>query len=237
MYSFESKIRYSECDSNCKLRLEALLNYFQDASTFQSEELGAGFEYLVPRNLVWVLVSWQIDIKRYPKLGEEVIIGTHPYDFKGFWGSRNFCMMTREGEMLAKANSLWTLLNFDTMKPVMAPKELTDKYTLEPPLEMEYAGRKIHIEGDGVDGEPILVRMQHLDSNLHVNNAQYVSMAVDSLPQDFQIGGLRVEYKKQAHLNDTLYPHVIEQTDGRKVVSLRGEEADVYVNVEFTSIK
>ena len=128
-------------------------------------------------------------------------------------------------------------MNFDTMKPVMAPKELTDKYTLEPPLEMEYAGRKIHIEGDGVDGEPILVRMQHLDSNLHVNNAQYVSMAVDSLPQDFQIGGLRVEYKKQAHLNDTLYPHVIEQTDGRKVVSLRGEEADVYVNVEFTSIK
>jgi len=237
MYSFESKIRYSECDSNCKLRLEALLNYFQDASTFQSEELGAGFDYLVPRKLVWVLVSWQIDINRYPKLGEEVIIGTHPHDFKGFWGSRNFCMMTREGEMLAKANSLWTLLNFDTMKPVTAPKELTDKYTLEPPLEMEYAGRKIHIEGDGVDGEPILVRMQHLDSNLHVNNAQYVSMAVDSLPQDFQIGGLRVEYKKQAHLNDTLYPQVIEQTDGRKVVSLRGEEADVYVNVEFTSIK
>ena len=102
MYSFESKIRYSECDSNCKLRLEALLNYFQDASTFQSEELGAGFDYLVPRNLVWVLVSWQIDINRYPKLGEEVIIGTHPHDFKGFWGSRNFCMMTREGEMLAK---------------------------------------------------------------------------------------------------------------------------------------
>lgn len=237
MYSFNSRIRYSECDSNCKLRLEALLNYFQDASTFQSEELGAGFDYLVPRNLVWVLVSWQIDINRYPKLGEEVIIGTHPHDFKGFWGSRNFCMMTREGEMLAKANSLWTLLNFDTMKPVMAPKELTDKYTLEPPLEMEYAGRKIHIEGDGVDGEPILVRMQHLDSNLHVNNAQYVSMAVDSLPQDFQIGGLRVEYKKQAHLNDTLYPYVIEQADGRKVVSLRGEEADVYVNVEFTLLK
>jgi len=82
-----------------------------------------------------------------------------------------------------------------------------------------------------------LVRKQHLDSNLHVNNAQYVSMAVDSLPQDFQIGGLRVEYKKQAHLNDTLYPHVIEQADGRIVVSLSGEAADVYVNVEFTSMK
>lgn len=237
MYSFNSRIRYSECDSNCNLRLEALLNYFQDASTFQSEELGAGFDYLVPRNLVWVLVSWQIDIKRYPKLGEKVIVGTHPYDFKGFWGSRNFCMTTEEGEMLAKANSLWTLLNFDTMKPVMAPKELTDKYTLESPLEMEYAGRKIRIEGEGQDGEPIIVRKQHLDSNLHVNNAQYVSMAVDCLPKEFVIAGLRVEYKKQAHLNDTLYPCIIEQEDGRIVVVLRGEAADVYVNVEFTPMK
>lgn len=232
MYSFNSRIRYSECDSQCKLRLEALLNYFQDASTFQSEELGAGFEYLEPRNLVWVLASWQIDIKRYPALGESVVIGTHPHDFKGFLGSRNFCMMTEEGEMLAQANSLWTLLNFDTMKPTMAPKELTDKYEVEPPLEMEYVGRKIRIEGEAIPREPIVVRKQHLDSNYHVNNAQYVSMAVDCLPEGFLIGGLRVEYKKQAHLNDVLLPYVTRQ-DNRIVVSLRDEAGAVYVNAEF----
>lgn len=232
MYSFNSRIRYSECDSQCKLRLEALLNYFQDASTFQSEELGAGFEYLESRNLVWVLASWQIDIKRYPALGERVVIGTHPHDFKGFLGSRNFCMMTEEGEMLAQANSLWTLLNFDTMKPTMAPKELTDKYEVEPPLEMEYVGRKIRIEGEAIPGEPIVVRKQHLDSNYHVNNAQYVSMAVDCLPEGFLIGGLRVEYKKQAHLNDVLLPYVTRQ-DNRIVVSLQDEAGAVYVNAEF----
>ena len=232
MYRFNSRIRYSECDSQCKLRLEALLNYFQDASTFQSEELGAGFEYLEPRNLVWVLASWQIDIKRYPALGERVVIGTHPHDFKGFLGSRNFCMMTEEGEMLAQANSLWTLLNFDTMRPTMAPKELTDKYEVEPPLEMEYVGRKIRIEGEVIPGEPIVVRKQHLDSNYHVNNAQYVSMAVDCLPEGFLIDGLRVEYKKQAHLNDVLLPYVTRQ-DNRIVVSLQDEAGAVYVNAEF----
>lgn len=236
MYSFNSRIRYSECDSQCKLRLEALLNYFQDASTFQSEELGAGIAYLEPRNLVWVLASWQIDIKRYPALGEKVVIGTHPYDFKGFLGSRNFYMLTEEGEILAQANSLWTLLNFDTMKPTMAPKELTDKYEVEPPLEMEYAGRKIRIEGEAVPGEPIVVRKQHLDSNYHVNNAQYVSMAVDCLPEGLCIGGLRVEYKKQAHLNDVLLPYVTKE-DNRIVVSLQDEAGAVYVNAEFIEIK
>ena len=234
MFYFDSRIRYSECDSNCKLTLEDLLNYFQDASTFQSEDLGVGFAYLVPRNLVWVLASWQIEIKRMPALGERVEIGTMPYDFKGFLGYRNFFMRTKEGEMLAKASSLWTLLNFDTMKPTMPTQEMLDYYPIEPRLEMDYSSRKIVVGEDGQKQEPVVVRKQYLDSNNHVNNAQYVSIAGDYLPEDFTIGGLRVEYKKQAHLNDVLVPYVVKSSD-KVVVSLRDENDAVYVNAEFSA--
>lgn len=235
MFYFDSRIRYSECDSKCKLTLEALLNYFQDASTFQSEDLGVGFAYLVPRNLVWVLASWQIEIKRMPALGESVEIGTLPYDFKGFLGSRNFFMRTKEGEMLAKANSLWTLLNYDSMKPTMPTQEMLDYYPVEPRLDMDYSGRKIIVGNEGETQEPIVVRKQHLDSNNHVNNAQYVSIAVDYLPEDFVIGGLRVEYKRQAHLHDVLVPYVVKNGD-KIVVSLRDENDAVYVNAEFAPL-
>ncbi len=232
MYSFDSRIRYSECDSTCKLRPESLIDYFQDASTFQSESLGVGFSYLIPRNMVWVLVSWQIEVNRYPSLGEEVETGTLPYDFKGFMGFRNFFMRTRDGELLAQANSVWSLLNFDTMKPVLPPADMLEKYAVEPRLEMEYAGRKIAVETGGVCQTPIVVQRQHLDSNNHVNNSQYVSMAMNYLPEDFGIGQLRVEYKKQAHLNDVLIPYVVDNRE-RIQVSLRGEDSNVYVNVEF----
>lgn len=210
------------------------MNYFQDASTFQSEDLGVGISYLTPRNLVWVLVSWQIEIARYPQLGERVEICTFPYDFKGFMGSRNFFMRTREGEMLAKANTLWTLLNFDTMKPAAPPEDMLAKYPLEPRLEMNYAGRKILIGDKGEKQKPMVVCRQHLDSNHHVNNAQYVTMAVESLPEGFEIAGLRVEYKMQAHLNDVLVPYVVKDKE-KVVVSLRDEKDAVYVNVEFMS--
>lgn len=234
MYSYDSRIRYSECDDKCLLKPEALMNYFQDASTFQSEDLGVGIGYLMPRNLVWVLVSWQIEIIRLPGLGEKVEIGTFPTDFKGFMGSRNFLMKTKEGELLAKANTLWTLLNFDTMKPAMPPQEMLEKYPLEPKLEMDYAGRKIVIEDGGEKQEPIVVRKQHLDSNHHVNNTQYVSMALECLPEDFVIAGVRVEYKVQAHLNDVLVPYVVKH-DKKVIVSLRDEKEAVYVNVEFVT--
>lgn len=96
MYSFDSRIRYSEVDKEGKITLNAILDYFQDASSFQSEDLGIGIQFLKERELAWVLSSWQIEIKRYPFYGEYVKISTWPYGFKGFFGYRNFTMETQE---------------------------------------------------------------------------------------------------------------------------------------------
>ena len=46
MYSFEGRVRYSECDDAGRLSLVSLINYFQDCSTFQSESLGLGIARL-----------------------------------------------------------------------------------------------------------------------------------------------------------------------------------------------
>ena len=95
MYAFDSRIRYSETDSEGYLTLDALLNYFQDCSTFHSEDVGLGIGYMKEIGQVWVLSSWQIVVNRYPKLGEKVKIVTLPYELKVFLGYRN-CWMNRE---------------------------------------------------------------------------------------------------------------------------------------------
>ena len=40
MYTFDSRIRYSEIDRSGRLSIPAVVDYFQDCSAFQSEELG-----------------------------------------------------------------------------------------------------------------------------------------------------------------------------------------------------
>ncbi|MDE6127725.1 MAG: acyl-[acyl-carrier-protein] thioesterase, partial [Lachnospiraceae bacterium] len=178
MYSFESRIRYSETDSDGKLTLLSLMDYFQDCSTFQSEDLGVGLSFLRERKLVWVLSSWQIAIDRLPELGEQVSIGTFPYDFKGCFGFRNFFMKDGAGNDIAKANSMWTILDTETFKPKRPPKEVVQKYKMEERLPMAYAGRKIAVPQDMEVKESITVKQHHLDTNHHVNNAQYVGMAM-----------------------------------------------------------
>ncbi|WP_318709089.1 acyl-[acyl-carrier-protein] thioesterase [Candidatus Acetatifactor stercoripullorum] len=232
MYTFDSRVRYSETDSEGKLTLSSLLNYFQDCSTFQSEELGMGISYLRERHLVWVLSSWQIVVDRYPGLCEKVQTGTFPYAFKGFLGYRNFTMTDSEGAYLARANSLWTLLCTDTEKPAMPPKEMIEAYALEEKLDMDYAPRKIQIPGESVHKEPIVVKKHNLDTNHHVNNGQYVDIAMEYLPEDFTVGQLRAEYKKQAFLDDIFYPYVAGE-ENKIVVVLADADDRPYVCVEF----
>uniref|UniRef100_UPI004055F891 acyl-[acyl-carrier-protein] thioesterase n=1 Tax=Acetatifactor sp. TaxID=1872090 RepID=UPI004055F891 len=232
MYSFESRIRYSELDCEGKLSMASLLNYFQDATTFHSEDLGVGVAYMRETHQVWVLSSWQIVVNRYPTLGEKVVVGTAPYDFKGFLGYRNFMMKTVDGEELAIANTLWSLLNLDTGKPALPPQEMLEKYVLDERLPMDYAPRKIVIPANGEKKEVIVVKKHHLDTNHHVNNGQYVDMAMEFLPEDFRIGQMRAEYKKQAFLEDELHPYVVAEKS-KYVVNLTDAEGKTYVSVEF----
>ena len=68
MYTIERKVRYSECDEDCRMRLSSIINHFQDSSSEHSETLGLGNDYLKSIKKAWILNSWQIVIERYPKL-------------------------------------------------------------------------------------------------------------------------------------------------------------------------
>ncbi len=233
MYTFDSRIRYSETDSQGKLTMASLINYFQDSSTFHSEDLGLGLGYLHKRHLVWVLSSWQIVVNRYPRLCEHVTIGTQPYDMKGFLGYRNFAMMGEDGSYAAVANSIWSLLDTRTGKPCMVPREMVEGYCLGEKLSMAYAPRKIAVLPGGAEYAPIPVKKHHLDTNQHVNNQQFIDIAMDYLPEDFGIGQMRAEYKKQAYLEDVLKPYVAVG-DNVVYVALRDEAGAPYVSVEFS---
>ena len=103
MYSYDGRVRFSEADKDGYLRLEGILDYFQDCSTFQSEDLKVGMEYLAELHMVWVLSSWQIVVERYPKMGERITIGTVPYEIKGCFGHRNYMIFDEKGERIACA--------------------------------------------------------------------------------------------------------------------------------------
>lgn len=233
-YEYDARIRFSEVDHNQELTMMALLNHFQDCSTFQSEELGIGVKYLSAQKKAWVLNSWQIDVKRMPKLCDEVVVGTLPYEIKKFMGFRNFYMKDKAtDEMLAMANSIWTFLDLEKLRPIAVNQDIIEAYAVDEKLDMEYLGRKIIFEGEMTRREePVTVKMHHLDANMHVNNGQYVMIAKEYLPDGFDCRRLMVEYKKSALLDDVMIPEIYE-SENSIGVALKSEDGIDYACVNF----
>ena len=97
---------------------------------------------------------------------------------------------------------------------------------------MEYAPRKIIVEGEGEAGQEHTVYRAQIDSNHHLNNSEYINLAYAYLPEHVKVTQLRVEYKKPAYLGEKLFP-VIHTQQGKVQIQLNDAEAAPYAIVEF----
>ncbi len=231
-YEFDGRVRYSEIDHHGTMTLPALINYFQDCSTFHSEAVGLGMESLKEKKKAWVLSYWQIIVERYPKLGEAITTGTFATRFSGLFGNRNFYMLDEAGNRIATANSIWVFMDLVKGRPCRPDPAQIDPYGTEEPLDMPYEDRKILVAEAFEDRECFPVRKYHIDTNEHVNNAQYVQMALEMMPRSTQIRQARVDYKKSAVYGDIIYPKLAQEPE-RTVVELCGADGAPYAVVEL----
>ena len=232
MYQFDSTIRYSEVDADCNLTIPALMNYFQDCTTFHSETVGNGVKALAKRKQAWMLSFYQICIKQMPKFLDEVTISTYPYEIKGFYGFRNFCVTDKKGNRCAYANSIWVLMDITTGRPAKVTQDVIEAYGQDEKLDMEYCDRKLLIPQEVETKEKIVVPSFFIDSNHHMNNEKYVMLAAEYVPNDFKVSELRVEYKKEAKWKDVIIP-VVAREEKRITVGLLDESRHPYAIVAF----
>lgn len=226
-FEFESRVRYSETDPEKKLTLVSLVDYFQDVSTFQSEDCGVGVDFLQQQDRAWMILSWQIEILRRPRLAEHICAQTWPYGFKAFYGYRNYTLLDGRRKLLARANSIWAMMDTKNGKPARVPEAVVSGMTMEPKLEMDYAPRKIKVPPESIKRESFAVCRHHLDTNHHVNNGQYIRMAEEYLPEGFETEQLLVEYRQQARLHDIIVPYVHAEED-QVTVNLADEAGTPY---------
>lgn len=233
MYTFDSRVRYSETDESGHLSPLSAINYLQDCSTFQSEMLGVGVQWLRDHHRAWFLNSWRILADRYPALGEKIRIGTFAYGFKGIYGYRHFFIQDEAGNFPIRADSIWFLVDTDTGMPTRPTEEYTTPYMADPEqvdLHMGETKRKIPLPKELQQIGEIRIQRHHLDTNHHVNNAQYVDIALDAAgihaPWEIQ-----AEYRRAAVLGDTLSILTGKESEGRQVISLADREGNPYAVV------
>ena len=238
IYTYESRVRYSEIGEDANMTLFSLFNNFQDCCTFHGEEVGVGLQHNLERGHGWIIANVQCRISRMPRFGERLRIMTWAEGFRGMIAHRNFSMENESGELLAEAATDWIFMDLISRKPIRIPEEQVEAYQLhaDKKLTCDPGKRKVRMPEGGTVEKPFLIQEHHLDTNGHVNNAQYIRMTTPYLPAGFAIHGLRVEYRKQAMLGDTIVPRHVETADGAACyVELADPDGEVYFVGEYTA--
>ena len=233
MYSLNYIVTTSTCDSEGRLKLYSALQMMQDCSEMWIDSEPVVKQYFAEQNMAQLLAFRQVEIIRVPVYKEELTVTTSVYGMKPMFGFRNTFICDAQGKPCYKTWSMGAFVDLANGKLKRVDDATIASMTLEPELEMNYRDRRIILPKQGGETlEPIKVLRADIDYNKHMNNANYVHMAMELLPDDFEVKGLRVEYRVAAKLGDSLIP-TIYRTDGAIVVALTvgGEVAAI---IEFT---
>lgn len=236
MYCYNKKVLFSDLDSTSQMSLSAMMNAIQDCVNINSESIGRGIDYLMSVGRTWFAIGWNIKIKRLPKMFENIVVKTWPYEFGTSMGFRNVIIEDAEGEVIVCADSIWTLVDLKTGRPIKITEEDSKGYELEERYPMEPMSRKIKYPNETKPVDSVTVKKSNVDYNGHMSNGEYIKLACEYIPDDVVVTGIRVEYKNQSRYGELLnvseyreenmYGYVItgaEKSDIKAVVAISVE--------------
>lgn len=191
-------------------------------------------QYFTEQNMTQLLASRQVEIVRVPRFKEELTVTTSVYGMKPMFGFRNTFIYDAQGNPCYKTWSMGAFVDRTSGKLKRVDEPTIKSLTLEPQKDMTYGDRRIILPKEGaVQAEPIAVCKADIDYNKHVNNANYIRMAMELLPDDFEVKGMRMEYRVPAKQGDMLVPTTFDKgTTFLVSLALRDEVSTL---VEFSS--
>ena len=220
MYTLDYLVTTSTCDSEGRLKLYSALQMMQDCSEMWIDSEPAARKFFNDNNMTQLLATRQVEVIRVPRFKERLSVTTSIYEVMPMYGFRNTFIRDAQGTPCYRTWSMGAFVDLATGKLARISDDAIASLTLEPKQEMNYRGRRISLpKQDGTVMDPVRVMRADIDYNRHMNNANYVRIAMELLPEGFEVRDMRVEYRIAARLDDLLTPTVYS-IEGGYIVSL-----------------
>ncbi|MDO6760104.1 thioesterase [Tamlana sp. 2_MG-2023] len=176
-------IRSVNINSNKKLGLYGLLGLLQDITSEHAYDLNFGYENMIKRGFIWVLIRQNLKMKAWPNWHDTLTIKTWTLPVDGFYGTREFEIFLKD-EKIGACSTIWMILDSVTRRP----KKITDIETSFSPrsdYQLDFKANKIVTPGGLELNQNIQVKNSDLDMHNHVNNIKYSQWALDAIPFEY----------------------------------------------------
>ncbi|MCD6453942.1 MAG: hypothetical protein J7L62_01410 [Candidatus Aminicenantes bacterium] len=234
IWTEDFKIRSFQADFNGNLSLPALLGIFQETAGEHADAFSLGYENMIKNNWAWVLSRIKVRIYRIPRWKEIVSLRTWVKERTRLLSIRHFEIFSEKREKLLGAVSEWALVNIETKKPVFLTNLNLD-FPFYPEMRAleERPEKLIPSENMSFSGN-YTVKNSDVDVNMHMNNAQYLRVVLDSYEvtwlKKFRIEVFDINFKAEAMVGDeltlktrsdgNLFLHSVERKKDKRPVAL-----------------
>ena len=233
MFSVNQVVTPSKSDTNGRMKLFSAVQLMQDCSEMWKDSEPDFLNFLMKSKAAQLLTFRYLEVLRAPNLGEQLTCITSVYGTQGAFGFRNTAIYDAMGETCYRSWCIGAFVSAETGRLMRLPQEVTDSLTIDPQLPMNYSGRKITLPDAETFALPdIAVQRNDIDYNSHVNNAHYIRMALECIPEEFVPQALRVEYRRPVPPGAIISPSLILQPFAAYVQLRVGET--LCAVVEFT---
>ena len=187
-YKKEHTLRVYEVTCFGDLKLLGLFNILQEVASEHADLLGIGYKACCSAGVAWVAASYRVNIRRLPKIEEEIFIETWIADCLAVTSQRCYRIKDEQGNILIEGLTHWALIDSKTLRPVSIMKNLTIDMDEIDGEKLAFSAEKIRLPlPEKQDSESHFVaRFDEMDTNHHINNAIYPTWAAESLPADWQ---------------------------------------------------
>ena len=205
------QVSTSNVDANNVATSKFLLQAFQDVATLHADHLGFGWDALNADKKLWVVSKIAVDVVRPVRLHDNVVVSTWPAAPNKFFADRHYQICLEDGTVLVNALSRWVIIDFDTRKmanPMLVSQKYYDGEYLDRSTGVNFASKKVIVDENFAFSYEKVVRWTDLDLNRHVNNANYVDFALDTLDEGCLFGkytsNFELTYHGESRLGDKI---------------------------------
>lgn len=203
IFEKEFSLRTGDFTCNHSLLPSAILDLFQTVAGEHANILGCGFNDLIKKGLIWVIVKTKYEVITQPPLFSRVRVKTWPLPPSRISFQREYLIEDESGNPLVKGTSDWVVVDSVSRKLASAKEVYPD---MEFCAEKMFEGRAPKIQDFGATENPyvIIPRFSQLDMNNHVNNTKYLNFALDSadISSNEEISSAQIEFRHEV-LADT----------------------------------
>lgn len=200
-YRIKTEVNIHDVDFNGVAKTSSIMRYIQSAAQSQLNDGGMSYDQLKSNNRAFLLSRLKLEILKPLRAYTPLTAITYPCESRGYSFLRCYALES-EGEIVARAISMWALIDtetralvrvndFDLGLPTLPQNGVILSAMRMPSSLVDIGGYGVHY-GD-------------VDQNRHMNNTKYPDMYSNFLPLNGKmIGSIAINYSNEAQMGEKL---------------------------------